>query len=65
VRKTPAMARHEGARVLERERGTKRTMVAPAISLALVLAGEIVENGDKLPRASINNMGDNTCLAAT
>jgi hypothetical protein len=36
-----------------------------AISLALVLAGGIVENGDRLPRASTNNMGDNTCLAAT
>jgi hypothetical protein len=28
-------------------------------------AGGIVENGDRLPRASTNNMGDNTCLAAT
>jgi hypothetical protein len=62
-----AMARHEAPASLERERGTERTMVAPpgAPSPSACARGKLWKKATGLPRASTNNMGDNTWLTAT
>jgi hypothetical protein len=62
-----AMARHEAPASLERERGTERTMVAPpgAPSPSACARGKLWKKATGLPRASTNNMGDNTWLPAT